>query len=212
MPAGAQDWSAQMKSLDEYLIDEALEIALALSAAPAHVSGNATVLVLRADGYHEVRLGTNGFTCLVERSWSSPIGPHRDFFNPKLRAPICYNEEGSRTILGDYMRRTELAMAGRSIGEVKEAIETDVGTGRLRAPGGVALSYMMSAGQLLGTNTGRFVPHIMFYIPYATNEQLGHGPNTECHACIFEHAGGPLASIIVPVAEWIEVAADTSLH
>ncbi len=202
--AAGQGMGTRMQSIDAYLMDEMFEIMLARSAAPEYVSTDATVLALRADGYRKVRSGTNGFTCLVERSWSSPIGPHQDFFNPKLRAPICYNAEAARTIMGDYLRRTELAMAGQSIGEIEQTIERDIGTGRLRAPQGLAMSYMLSGGQLLGTNAGRFKPHLMFYIPYASSEQLGSPPPGCEHTCTFEHAGGPFASIIVAREEFIE--------
>ena len=200
-----QEAGYTMRSIDDYLMEESYEIALATSAAPENVSSRAAVLVLRRDGYHGVRHGSNGFTCLVERSWASPIGLHRDFFNPSLRAPICYNEEATRTVLGDYLRRTELAMAGASIAEIKAAIQTDIAEGKLAPPRRVAMSYMMSAGQLLGTNVGRFKPHVMFYIPYTRNEDLGgHAPNSE-HPTVFEHEGGPYSSIIVPVSEFIEV-------
>ena len=111
LPAAAfgQGWDARLESLDAYLMDEAYEVALARSAAPEHVASTARVLVLRTDGYHEVASSSNGFTCLVERSWSSPIGPHIDFFNPKLRAPICYNAEATRNCpqnLGEVSRDT----------------------------------------------------------------------------------------------------------
>ena len=202
----AQDWEVTMIFIDDYLIDEAFEVALARSAAPAHISEKADVWVLRRDGYHQVAAGTNGFTCLVERSWSSPVGPHRDFFNPKLRAPICYNEEAARTILGDYLRRTELAMGGSTIGEIQETIEREIGTGKLPPPRGVAMSYMLSDGQLLGTETGRFKPHLMFYIPYATSVELGSPPPGCEHVCLFEHAGGPFAALIVPMPSFNEVS------
>src|ERR1700754_2127743 len=59
-----------MAPLDQYLIaDEKVEIALARSAAPASISNAAEVMVLRRDGYASVDKGTNGFVCLVERSW-----------------------------------------------------------------------------------------------------------------------------------------------
>lgn len=209
-PAIGQAWDTRMESLDPYLMDEAYEAALARSAGPAHVASDARVLVLRRDGYHEVVPGGNGFTCLVERSWSSPIGPHIDFFNPKLRAPICYNAEAARTILGDYLRRTELALGGKSIGEIQAAIERDIGTGKLAAPRGLAMSYMLSGGQLLGTNTGRFMPHLMLYVPYATREQMGSPPPGCEHICVFEHEGGPLAALVVPMKEFNEVKAEGS--
>lgn len=202
--AGGQAPALQMQPVEAYLMDEAYEVALARSAAPAKVSGPAAVLVLRRDGYHEAHAGRNGFVCLVERSWSSPIGEHQDFFNPGLRAPICYNAEAARTILRDYLLRTELALAGGSISEIKDAVDQAIASGNVPAPVRVAMSFMMSGGQLLGTSTGRFVPHVMFYVPYATNESLGHTAGTECHACLFEHAGGPLAAIVVPVPELID--------
>lgn len=199
-----QDVVTQMQSIDAYLMDEDFEIALAQSAAPENVSANARVLVLRRDGYAERRAGTNGFTCLVERSWSSPIGMHGDFFNARLRAPICYNAEAARTNLGDYLLRTEMALAGRSIPEIQSGIERAIATGRLRGPSGLAMSYMLSGGQLLGTQTGRFVPHIMVYARHATNDDVGHVPGAQCHACVFEHDGGPLAALVIPVSEFID--------
>jgi hypothetical protein len=166
-PAQAQGWDTRMMSIDEYLYDESYEIALARSAAPEHIAAEAAVFVLEPDGYVERSAGSNGFTCLVERSWSSPIGPHTDFFNPKLRAPICYNAEATRTVLTEYLRRTELALAGKSIGEIRETIAQDIGTGRIPAPRELAMSYMLSGAQVLGTETGRYKPHVMFYVPKA---------------------------------------------
>jgi hypothetical protein len=147
-PAQAQGWDTRMKTIEGYLYDAAYEIALAESAAPEHIAAEATVLVLGRDGYRPARDGANGFTCLVERSWSSPIGPHGDFFNVELRAPICYNAEAARTVLGEYLRRTELALGGSSIGDIKRAIERAIGTGELCAPRELAMSYMLSGGQL----------------------------------------------------------------
>ncbi len=197
-----QEVPVRLQSIDAYLLDEAAEVALARSAAPERIAADAAVLVLHADGYREARAGRNGFTCLVERSWSSPIGMHRDFFNPRLRAPICYNQEAGRTILRDYLMRTDLALGGATIAEIQRTVASAIGTGELRPPVGVAMSFMLSPDQLLGTEAGRFVPHVMFYIPYATNGALGHDPGADCHACLFEHAGGPLAALVVPVGRF----------
>lgn len=191
-----------MGPLDDYLMDEAYEVALARSAAPAAVSDDATVLVLGAGGYREARPGTNGFTCLVERSWSSPFGPHDDFFNPHLRAPICYNAVASRANLQEYLRRTELALAGDTWSGIRDGVAADIASGSLRPPDGLGMSYMMSAGQLLGTGTGAFVPHVMFYVPFVTAEDIGAGSHN-AHAMMFEYEGGPFSAIIVRVEEWI---------
>src|SRR5579862_2766551 len=59
-----------MAPLDQYLIsDEKAEIALARSSAPASIADAAEVMVLQRDGYKTAATGTNGFLCLVERSW-----------------------------------------------------------------------------------------------------------------------------------------------
>src|SRR6202030_1440886 len=78
----------RMAPLAQYLMPPGSEIALARSAAPAAISDKATVLTLDSQGYQTAVRGTNGFTCLVERSWMSP-GASPDFWNPKMRGPVC---------------------------------------------------------------------------------------------------------------------------
>src|SRR4029077_1055519 len=90
--ARAQDEKASypaMAPLDQYLMpDRNSEIALARSAAPASVSDGAEVMVLGPKGYTTAVKGTNGFLCIVERSWGAATDSP-DFWNPKVRAPIC---------------------------------------------------------------------------------------------------------------------------
>lgn len=204
-PLSAQE-RPTMGPVEDYLMDEAYEVVLARSAAPPEVSGDATVLVFRPEGYRTAREGTNGFTCLVERSWSSPFGPHDDFYNPRLRAPICYNEPASRANMQEYLRRTELALAGKTWDEVRAGVAADIAAGRIRPPSGLAMSYMLSAGQLLGTRTGRFIPHMMLYVPFATRAQLGGGAENR-NLMMFEYEGGPMAALIIPAEEWVEAPA-----
>ncbi len=64
----------RMAPLAQYLTPQSrAEIALARSAAPSSISLHATVLVLTSSGYRVVQTGSNGFTCLVERSWMNPF-------------------------------------------------------------------------------------------------------------------------------------------
>jgi hypothetical protein len=51
---------------------------------------NAEVLVLGKHGYETGVRGRNGFVCFVERSWAAGFGD-AEFWNPKLRAPNCFN-------------------------------------------------------------------------------------------------------------------------
>ena len=85
-----------MASLDQYLIsDKDFEVALARSAAPESVSGEAEVMVLGRDGYTTAVKGGNGFLCLVG-SWGAATDDP-DFWNPKVRSPICFNPPAART-------------------------------------------------------------------------------------------------------------------
>src|SRR5450432_1711957 len=78
-----------MAPLEQYLMaDGNSEIALARSAAPASVSDSAEVMVLGPTGYTTAVKGTNGFLCIVERSWGAATD-EPEFWNPKVRAPIC---------------------------------------------------------------------------------------------------------------------------
>ena len=111
----------RMAPLEQYLMPPGSEIALARSAAPAAISANATILTLDSQGYQTAVHGTNGFTCLVERSWMAPF-ESPDFWNPKIRGPVCYNPAASKSVLTYTLRRTKLALAGES----KERILDDV--------------------------------------------------------------------------------------
>src|SRR5215471_5209124 len=91
--ARAEDVKAYpvMAPLYQYLTaDEKAEIALARSSAPASISDAAEVMVLRRDGYATGVNGSNGFVCIVERSWGKPTDDP-EFWNSKIRAPHCFN-------------------------------------------------------------------------------------------------------------------------
>src|SRR5579863_10529368 len=97
-PCAAATAYAQMAPLDQYLsASRNAEIELARSAAPPAISQRATILVLTRHGYDTAERGSNGFTCLVERSWTSPFD-NAEFWNWKMRGPICYNAPASRTV------------------------------------------------------------------------------------------------------------------
>jgi len=97
-PLRGQDTKApypSMASLDQYLIERNAEIPLARSAAPASISNDADVMVLGRHGYETAVKGKNGFVCMVWRSWAAGIDDP-DSWNPKLRAPVCFNTPAAR--------------------------------------------------------------------------------------------------------------------
>src|SRR5262245_49148760 len=90
---------SSMAPLDQYLIsDQNSEIALARSAAPSSISDEAEVMVLGHEGYSTVVKGTNGFLCLVERSWGAATDD-AEFWNPKIRSPICFSPAAARSFV-----------------------------------------------------------------------------------------------------------------
>jgi len=153
-----------MAPLDQYLIpDEKAEIALARSAAPASISDAAEVLVLRRDGYVTAARGSNGFVCIVERSWAKPTDDS-EFWNPKIRAPHCFNPAAATTFLPIFLRKTKLVLAGKSREQILAAATSALEKKELPALAPGAMVYMMAKQQYLSDDDKNWHPHIMFYV------------------------------------------------
>ncbi len=153
-----------MAPIDQYLMtDHGAEIALARSAAPESISRDAEVLVLGRHGFETAVKGKNGFVCIVERSWTSAADP--DFWNPKVRTPICWNAAAARSILLRNIKRTEWILAGRTKAQVDEAIVAAVDKKELPATEPGAMCYMMSKQGYGGDSVEHWPPHLMFYFP-----------------------------------------------
>ena len=196
-----------MAPLDQYLMpDRNAEIALARTAAPSSISRDATVMVLTSHGFETGSEGKNGFVCIVERAWTSPF-KSVEFWNPKNRSPICYNPQAARTVLPFTYMRTNLAVAGKSKDEIKEAMNAVVEKKELPALEPGAMCYMLSKQGYLtdkgATHDGAHtLAHMMFYTPRINpadwganmdNSPIGGGP-----------AGGPepFNIFIMPTGAW----------
>jgi hypothetical protein len=143
--------------------DEKVEIALARSAAPASISDAAEVMVLRRDGYATATKGSNGFVCIVERSWAKPTDD-AEFWNSKIRAPHCFNAASATTFLPIFLKKTKLVLAGKSRAEILAATRSALETKEIPvlAPG--AMCYMMAKQQYLSDNDMAWHPHMMFFV------------------------------------------------
>jgi hypothetical protein len=96
-----------MTPIDRYLIPDAgAEIRLAKGAAPKSISDNAEVILLKRQGYQTAVKGTNGFVCMVRRSWAAPIDDP-EFWSPGIRSPICFNAPAARTYLPPNSRKDQ---------------------------------------------------------------------------------------------------------
>jgi hypothetical protein len=165
--AGAQTGKASypvMAQLDRYLItDEKAEVALARSAAPPSVSGAAEVMVLRRDGYATAVEGSNGFVCIVERSWAKPTDDP-EFWNSKIRSPNCFNSAAAKTFLPIYLKKTKLVLSGKSRAQILAATTSAFDNKELPALAPGAMCYMMAKQQYLQDNGKSWHPHVMFFV------------------------------------------------
>jgi hypothetical protein len=191
-----------MAPLSQYLMaDKAAEIALAKSAAPAAISDHATVFVLQSHGYVTAVKGTNGFVCVVERGWMSPFDATQ-FWNPKLRGPICFNPEAVKSILPITIKRTALVLSGQSRDDIKKDMTMAYATKQMPPLQSGAMSYMMSKQAYLDDRFGHWMPHLMFYT--ATNVDWGADQdgspvmlNPQFHG-----APEPVNVLMIPVGKW----------
>jgi len=149
------------------------EVAFARSAAPAAIAKDAEILVLGPKGYETAVKGTNGFVCLVDRPWDNNFDSP-DFWNPKFRAPECFNRAAARSFLPAYLRRTEWVLAGVSRTEMLERTKSAVAAHEIRAPEVGSMVYMMSKRGYLGDAAGGpWYPHVMFLLPRMSGNEWG---------------------------------------
>jgi hypothetical protein len=154
-----------MAPLDQYLMpDGNSEIALARSAAPASISEGAEVMVLERHGYTTAMKGTNGFLCVVERSWGAATDDP-EFWNPKIRSPICFNPAAAKTAAPIYLMKSRLVLAGKSKAVIVAEIASALDRKELPPLKLGAMCYMMSRQQYLNDRGMSWHPHMMFFVP-----------------------------------------------
>ncbi|MFL5296160.1 MAG: hypothetical protein ACJ798_07235 [Phenylobacterium sp.] len=201
--AGEPAAHPSMAPLAQYLIDRDAEIAMARSAAPPSVSGEASVLVLGPHGYETAVKGKNGFVCLVERSWTSPFDAAW-FWNPSIRAPICYNPPAARSVLAYSIERTRWALAGWSRDRMLQTLSAAAARKALAGPEPGAMSYMLSPQQHLTDAPGAWRPHMMFHVPLADAAAWGANLPGSPIMLDTDHAPGPepVSVFMMPAAAW----------
>ena len=147
------------------ITDPAEEIALARTAAPPSISGSADVLTLGPQGYRTAVKGSNGFVCLVDRSWSKPFDDP-EFWNPKMRAPECVNAATVRSVLPITLDRARWAVTGVPKAEIMARTQAALTAKTLPTPAPGSMVYMLSKQQYLSDSGGpHWHPHVMFYAP-----------------------------------------------
>jgi hypothetical protein len=212
--APAQDAKTRypaMAPLNQYLIaDRDTEIALARSAAPKSISDQAEILVLGEHGYETAVKGTNGFVCMVERSWTAGADAP-DFWNPKVRSPFCLNAQAVETYLPLTIMKTNLALAGKSKPQIVAAIQAALEEKKLPLIARGAMCYMMSKQGYLNDAGGHWHPHVMFFAP--STKPAAWGANLDDSPVLaVEDTEDRITIFMVPVPRWSDGTPDSNTH
>ena len=177
----------KMAPIEQYLVtDRDAEIALARSAAPVSISRDAEVVVLGRHGFETAVKGKNGFVCIVGRSWTSAADA--DFWDPKVRVPMCVNAPAAHSYLLRVTKETEWGLAGRTQAQMTEAITAAFAKRELPPMEPGAMCYMMSKEGYGGDSSPHWPSHIMFF--YSDTDPAIWGANLP---------GSPVVAVNDPV-------------
>jgi hypothetical protein len=158
---------------------EALEVRYALSAAPPRICATARqhMCWTHPRDISSPTKAQNGISCIVGRSdWQWPDRPFRD----DVAWPVCYDAEGSKTLLRDYIYAAELRAQGMDAKQVHFEGTKRFGTPGYSNPARTGIAYMIAPVMRGFTNTTEPVtmnmPHYMFYAPNVTDADIGGEP------------------------------------
>jgi hypothetical protein len=209
--AGSNDPYPNMAPVGQYLMNQADEIAMARSAGPASISGAAEILVLGTHGYETRVKGSNGFVCYVSRAWDNDFS-NSDFWNPKVRGPICANPATVRSVLPYIRQRAEWVLAGVPKAEIVARTKAAIAAKQLTAPEAGAMSFMLSKDGYLGDQAkGPWAPHVMFWGPPGPGSNWGADlPGSP----VFSDAADvmPFTMYFIPVRKWSDGTLAESGH
>ena len=195
----------KMAPIEQYLMDRGAEIALARTAAPESISRDAEVLVLGRHGFETAVKGKNGFVCVVERSWTA--APDPDFWNPKVRVPICHNAAAARSYLARNVKATALILAGRTQSQMEDAIVAAMDKNELPPMQPGAMCYMMSKEGFGGDSVPHWPSHLMFF--YSRTDPAIWGAGLEGSPVLaVSDSREHLTSFAIPVRKWSDGSDD----
>ncbi|MFL6575362.1 MAG: hypothetical protein ACJ8MR_01995 [Povalibacter sp.] len=173
----ASSWSHEAEGTIERMPAQ-LESRFALSALPPSIREEATVYLLDPEkGYAILRQGSGNITCLVERTaWE--LADFRD----DIYIPLCYDAAGARAHLKAIIDAAALRAQGMTATALKAEVEGRYKKKVYKAPEKPGLSYMLApVMRTVGPPDMKVhtmpMPHVMFYAPGVTNEEIGAHPD-----------------------------------
>src|SRR5690349_14256886 len=157
-----------------------LETQYALSAIPPALRAKAAVYLLDPQkGYSLSRPGTSGVACAVQRTQWEAADYRNDIYYG-----ICYDAAGVKTYFQVMLDAAELRAKGMGPAALKAEIEKRFRDKTYVPPAKAGLSYMVAPimrtfGPPDFSVHTMAMPHLMFYAPNLTNEDIGAVPNLE---------------------------------
>ena len=130
------------------------------------------------------RRGTSGLTCLVERTvWEMAD------FRDDIYIPLCYDAAGTDTYLKAIMDTAALRGQGMNPAALKAEIADRYDSNIYEAPARSGLSYMVApVMRTVGPPDMQVhtmpMPHLMFYAPNITNDDIGAVPDLSVRASL----------------------------
>ena len=175
------------------------EIRLALSAAPPAVTQGARVYVLEQERYVVAEPGKTAVACQVSRSQARSLEPE------------CGDQEADQTVLAIERFRAERRLAGQPNADIERAVADSIAAGRFRLPRRPAMVYMMSSAQILysdeGSFVGRWLPHLMLYIPFLREPDIGVPlGSTDVGGPMVDKPGTALSNITIVTRSFVDPA------
>jgi len=144
------------------------------------------------------------------RSWAAGT-EDPDFWNPKLRAPICLNAEAARSILPHVTKKTEWVLAGLSTEQIAAKIKAALGSEDFPSVEPGAMSYMMSKDQYLNDRGVHWHPHLMFFMP--ATDDAAWGANTKDSPLIADtDKAENVTTFMLTVAKWSDGTPGPPMH
>ena len=127
-----------------------------------------------------------------------------EFWNPKVRVPLCFNPAAARSILPLTIKRTEMVLAGLSKAQMIDSIKAGLDDKELPAPEPGAMCSMMSRAGYLDDVPGHFVPHLMFYFPLTDKSSWGAALPDSLVTLnpLFQGVPEPITEFVIAVGKW----------
>jgi hypothetical protein len=197
----SKDSYPAMAPLEQYLMDHDAEIALARSAGPASISRGAKILVLGRHGYETAVEGNNGFVCMADRGWMLPFDKP-DFWNPRVRLPLCMNSPGARFHLPLALKTAEWVQAGMTKDQMSAHLKTAYDNKELPLPENGSMCFMMSKQQYFGDKEGNGEDsHLMFW--FRQREHVDWGAEADDSPVnVHQFSPQPITEFTISTSKW----------